>query len=114
MRSIHPVFHVSQLEPEVPNIIPNRTQGPPPPIQVEGSDEYEIREILDSKLDRRRKRCPLLYLVAWAGYEDTDDSTSWLLADEINADEYIANFHIRFPHKPGPLAKELDRLGLSS
>ena len=53
MRAVHPVFHVSQLEPATPNIIPNRVQPPPPPIEVDGEPEYEIPEILDSKLDRR-------------------------------------------------------------
>ena len=32
MRTIHPVFHVSQLEPEIPNQIPNQVQPAPPPI----------------------------------------------------------------------------------
>ena len=53
MKSVHPVFHVSQLEPAVPNVIPNRVQTPPPPVKVDGEPEYEISEILDSKVDRR-------------------------------------------------------------
>src|SRR6266571_7379182 len=36
MRAIHPVFHVSQIEPSIPNIIPNRTQPLPPPIEIDG------------------------------------------------------------------------------
>ena len=63
---VHPVFHASQLEPATPNIIPNRVQPPPPPIEVDGEPEYEITKILDSKLDHRRRQCPLLYLVHWA------------------------------------------------
>jgi hypothetical protein len=51
MRSVHPVFHVSQLEPCTPNVIPNRIQLPPPAIEVDGEPEYEIAEILDSKID---------------------------------------------------------------
>ena len=53
MRTVHPVFHVSQLEPATPNVIPNRVQPPPLPIEVDGEPEYEITEILNSKLDRR-------------------------------------------------------------
>lgn len=52
---IHPVFHVSQLEPSIPNSIPNQIQPPPPPIEIDGEEEFEVAEILDSKLDRRYK-----------------------------------------------------------
>jgi hypothetical protein len=51
MCSVHPVFHVSQLEPATPNTIPNCIQPPLPPVEVNGEPEYEISEILDSKLD---------------------------------------------------------------
>jgi hypothetical protein len=104
LRSIHPVFHVSQLEPHTPNTIPNRDQPPPPPIEVDGEIEYEIAEILDSKIDNRRRSCKLLYLVRWSGYEGTDEENSWLLATELdNAQDAIADFHLKYPHKPGPV-----------
>src|SRR5207245_6380134 len=48
MHAVHPVFHVSQLEPAIPNSILNQTQPPPPPIEVDGEPEFEISEILDS------------------------------------------------------------------
>ena len=106
MRSIHPVFHVSQLEPATPNSIPGRVQTPPPPIEVNTEPEYEISEILDSKVDQRRWTCQLLYLVRWAGYEGTDEETSWILATELgHAQELVADFHRAYPDKPGPLAE---------
>jgi len=49
---IHPVFHVSQLEPHILNSIPNRVQPPPPPVEVEGEEEYLVAKVLDSKIDR--------------------------------------------------------------
>ena len=105
MRSVHPVFHVSQLEPATPNIIPNRIQPPPPPVTVDGEPEYEISEILDTKIDRRRRTCQLLYLVRWAGYQGTDEETSWILATELgNASELVQDFHSAYPDKPGPIA----------
>ena len=102
MRSVHPVFHVSMLEPATPNVIPNRVQPPPPPVEVEGETEYEIAAILDSKLDRRRA-CKLLYLVRWLGYEGTDEEFSWLPATELaHAPELLADYHSAYPDKPGP------------
>ena len=104
MRSIHPVFHVSMLEPATPNEIPNRIQSPPPPVDIDGEPEFEISEILDSKIDKRRK-CKLLYLVKWAGYEGTDDETSWIPAMELgHASEVVTDFHMAYPGKPGPLS----------
>jgi len=39
MRAVHPIFHVSQLEPAIPNTIPDRIQPPPPPVEVDGDAE---------------------------------------------------------------------------
>src|SRR5258708_26689366 len=50
-RGVHPVFHVSQLEPTFPNPFPHREQPPPPPIELDSKMEYEESEILNSKLD---------------------------------------------------------------
>ena len=101
-RGVHPVCHVSMLEPVTPNEIPNRVQSPPPPVNVEGELEYEIAEIVDSKIDRCYA-CKLLYLVRWLGYENTDDKFSWLPAIELeHAKDLIADFHSAYPNKPGP------------
>ena len=104
MRAVHPVFHVSMLELATPNNIPNRVIPPPPPVLIDGSLEHEISEVLDSKIDKRRT-CKLLYLVRWAGYEGTDEETSWLLATELDhASEVVSDFHSAYPNKPGPLS----------
>ena len=103
MRAIHPIFHVSQLEPETLNQIPNQVQPTPPPVKIDNELEYEIAEILDSKIDNRR-RCKLLYFVWWTGYEGTDEENSWLPAPELDhAQELVSNFHTCYLHKPGPL-----------
>ena len=102
LRHIHPVFHVSHLEPAVPNTIPNRTQPLPPPVEVDGFLEWEVEEILDSKIDRRR-RYPLRYKVKWFGYDETDDRDNWVGSDELpHAQELVADYHERYPNKPGP------------
>jgi hypothetical protein len=102
MRAIHPVFHVSMLEPSTPNSIPGRTVSPPPPVEIDGSLEYEVEEILDSKLDRRR-RIQLQYFVQWAGYKGHPEEFSWIDASDLeNATELVADFHKKYPDKPGP------------
>jgi len=102
--AVHPIFHISQLEPTTPNTIPNRIQPPPPPIEVDDDIEYEISEILDAKLDKWRK-CQLLYLVRWTGYKGTDQETDWLPATELqHASELVQDFHKSYPTKPGPLS----------
>ena len=53
MHSVHPVFHISQLEPCALNMIPNHVQPLAPLIEVDGESKYEIKEILDSKIDWR-------------------------------------------------------------
>ena len=100
---IHPVFHVSQLEPVIQNLIPNCTQSPPPPIEVDGKEEFEVAKILDSKLDKRYRRCLLWYYIRWQGYEGTDEEFAWVAANELHANELLTEYHVRYPHKLGPL-----------
>ena len=93
----------SQLEPEIPNQIPNCVQPAPPPVEIDDELEYEIAEILDSKINNRR-RCKLLYFVCWMGYEGTDEENSWLPATELDhAQDLVTEFHAHYPCKPGPL-----------
>ncbi|MBW0524048.1 hypothetical protein O181_063763 [Austropuccinia psidii MF-1] len=63
-RSIHPVFHISLLEPVKTSTIPNLHQKPPPPIIIEEEEEWEVSQILHSKLKRRRS----WHLVEWKGF----------------------------------------------
>ncbi|MBW0511352.1 hypothetical protein O181_051067 [Austropuccinia psidii MF-1] len=58
-KSIHPVCHISLLEPVKTLTIPNQHQDPPPPIIIAEEGELEVSQILDSKLKRRK----LWYLV---------------------------------------------------
>ena len=61
-RGVHPVFHISMLEPAFLNEILNCVQSPPPLVDIEGELEYKISEIIDSKIDKCWS-CKLLYLV---------------------------------------------------
>jgi hypothetical protein len=93
------------LELSTPNTIPECVEPPPPPVIIDRDSEFIISEVLDSKIDNRCCACKLLYLVKWAGYEGTDEESSWLLAMELgHAQEVIDDFHKAYPNKPGPLA----------
>ena len=73
---------------------------------MDGEPEYEIAEVLDSKMDNRHSKCKLLYLVHWTGYAGTDEETSWILASELeNAPERVSDFHRSYPAKLGPLRR---------
>ena len=74
MWSVHPVFHVSMLEPATSNTFSERIQPAPAPVIIDGESKYEISRIVDSKIDHRWA-CKLLYKVIWLGYEDTGDES---------------------------------------
>jgi Chromo (CHRromatin Organisation MOdifier) domain len=101
MHAVHLVFHISTLEPAVPNTILNCKQLPPPPVIIDGEPEYDISEILESKLNKQY-RCKLQYLVKWLGYENTDEER-WISTTELNhAADLVTDFHKSYPDKPGP------------
>ena len=58
---IHLVFHVSLLELYKEPTIPSRLQAPPLPIEIDGEEEFEVSEILDSGINWKK----LEYLVYW-------------------------------------------------
>jgi len=53
MCSVHPVFHVSMLEPATSNTFSERIQPAPAPVIIDGEPEYKISRIVDSKINRR-------------------------------------------------------------
>lgn len=63
---IHAVFHVSLLSPEVGSSLPAQQKLPSLPIEIEGREEWEVKDILDS----RKRRGRLEYLVQYVGYDE--------------------------------------------
>ena len=92
---IHPIFHVSLLKPYKDSTIPRRLQAPPPPIEVDGAEEFEVSEILDSSINRGK----LEYLVHWQGYK-VHERTWEPAANLENVPEMIVEFHQEYPSKP--------------
>ena len=87
--NIHPVFHVSLVEPHVANTFFGRIERLPLPIQVDGLPEFEVREILDSRIRRGK----IQYFVDWVGYDSS--KRSW--QPVANAQSAIADFHSGYP-----------------
>ena len=95
MRQIHPVFHVSLLEPYRENQWEGRVQPAPPPEEIEGELEYEVKGILDSKIVRGK----LKYLVDWIGYGP--EERTWEPVEAVeNAQEEVVAFHRAHPDRP--------------
>ncbi|MBW0570660.1 hypothetical protein O181_110375 [Austropuccinia psidii MF-1] len=98
-KSIHPVFHTSLLETVKTSTIPNQHQEPPPSIIIKEEEEWEVSEILDSKI----KRGKLWYLVEWKGFSQDPERSTWEpTANFKNFPEPIKDFHALNPDKPGP------------
>ncbi|KAG0160841.1 hypothetical protein PDIDSM_8372 [Penicillium digitatum] len=95
---IHPVFNVSLLQPAATNPVNGQVTEPAPPVEVEGLEEWEVEDILDSRWERRGRGGPRLkYTVKWIGYDEpTEEPAEYL----DHAREIVRNFHRRYPHKP--------------
>jgi hypothetical protein len=46
----HNVFHVSLLEPATDDAYPRQNMEPPPPVEIDGEDEYFIEAVLDAQI----------------------------------------------------------------
>jgi hypothetical protein len=99
---VHPVFHISLLEPYTVNPFVGRVQEAPPPMEVEGEQEWEVKEVLDSKIVRGK----LLYYVDWEGFGPQD--RTWELIEHVqHASELITDYHRRYPTRPSPTSPQI-------
>jgi hypothetical protein len=97
MNQLHNVFHVKLLEWHHTEYFPCRRNSPPPPIEIDGEEQFEVDEILDSRVHRGR----LQYKIRWLGHEPEDDT--WEPAHPVsNTELLVKQFHATYPRKPGP------------
>jgi hypothetical protein len=83
---VHPVFHILLFEPYRKN---GRVQSPPPPIEMEGTLEYEVESILEHRFWGIKN--PKTYnKVAWKDYGV--EHNSWEPESSVvNAPEIVAD-----------------------
>ena len=90
------VFPVGLLEPYRESSIPGRSDPPVPPVGDE-EDEYELEDVLDSKVEGRVVK----YLVRWKGYSPDDITWEpWKNMISKFAKDKVRDFHVRYPQKP--------------
>ena len=96
---IHRVQHVSLSDPVVEDPLEGQVVLPPPPVEVDGEEEYQVSSVEDSRVYWNQ----LQYLIRWRGY----DSLRWEPANFVNVLQAVEEFHQRYPEKPGPLENAL-------
>lgn len=99
--NIHPVFHISLLEPAPPGA----PRAPNTEIQpINPTIEYEVEQILDCKLVRGSPK----YLVQWKGYPQSENS--WEPRGNLSGcAALLADFHLRNPGLPRKDQKDQSR-----
>jgi len=95
--AIYNTFDISILETYQDNGFPPHIKEPSHPIQVEGEDEYELNERIDSPLQYNK----LHYLAKWRVYSPEHQNV-WYLADNFNHEEHaVPRFHQHLAGTPG-------------
>src|SRR5688572_1794554 len=78
MKCLHPVFHVSLLEPYIENKLDDRYEPAPHPVEIVNDNQYEVEQVIDVCLKDNK----LQYLLHWKGFGIADQS--WEDFDNIN------------------------------
>jgi Chromo (CHRromatin Organisation MOdifier) domain len=88
---IHDVFHASLLTPYKETEEYGENFAQPPPELIEGHEEYEVEQIIDSRRWGRAQK--LQYLLRWKGYSCAHDS--WQDATKVHAPKLLKEYYAR-------------------
>ena len=95
MRQLHPVFNVVKLFAAPEDPIPGRKlQALPLPIVIDGEEEWEVEEILDSRWHQRRFQ----FLVKWKGF--SREHNFWEVASDVKALDLVMEYYWKYPAAP--------------
>jgi hypothetical protein len=95
LQRLHLVFPIVKLLPVEDDPIPGRqAKPPPPPVLVEGNEEFEVEKILNGCIRWRH----LEYLVKWKGYDSGHNS--WATHYNVHALDVITDFYRLNPGAP--------------
>jgi hypothetical protein len=96
---IHPVVNITWVTPYHAPTIEGQSTEEPPLIVIRGEEEYEVEEVLNSRMRGRRFE----YLVKWKGY--TDEHNTWEPASNLtNSKEAVTKYHKKHPSAPRQIA----------
>jgi len=92
---IHNTVHISLLEHHKEDKLLAQRKQPPPPIIIEGEPEYELEQIIYSRLHYGK----LQYWAKWTGYPPEHDKVWYPYNDFENADIAKQQFHQKYHGK---------------
>ena len=103
---IHNIFHVDLLTPYCKTKLHRPNFKRPPPDLIDGEEEYEVKEILQSC--RSGRQCKVQYLIKWKGYPDSENQ--WVDWDDLHADEALADFRKKNPDAASHIKVGMDEM----
>jgi len=92
---IHRVQPVSLLDPIVNDALRAQRVDPPPLVEVDGKEQYQVSSVEDSRMYRNQ----LQYHIWWTGY----DSLTWEPAKLVDGLQTVGVCHQPYSGKQGPL-----------
>jgi len=94
---MHLVFHASLLEPYRKSKDPEREVQRLEMKILKGEENWEVREIVESRRNGRKRGKPVEYLVLWEGYPD--EEATWEPYKHLRgtSEDRLKEFHRKYP-----------------